>query len=409
MTYAYAAHSALRTVGNRTEVGLATTGPATFLDGMAERADVVSAALLRVADVAATRFYVFQTAADLRAQDPIITTGEGVARFESLSMCSGVAARLDVLSDGLELSTERPGTTNVDLGPDMRHLLAAVRRRDPMRLVVGETGLDVHTLDGQAHERTVDLPQRWIRSLAELQVIASGMTLRMELDARRLRSFLQALPAHTSPRESFWAQPVPDGLRLGAGRTPGAVAVGGPERLRILEPLIRHATALRVYAPEGGLGATASWWELALPNARFGLGLSPHTARGFSGEGALLEDLAGGSSQAELAAQGQLGYDVAEGRFFARTLPFGLDVLKANPRLDKARMLVETGKVRIDGDRVLVASSKGEHAVRLGAAGEPDGCTCTWYGTHRGDRGPCAHVLAARIATRAETTTTPDR
>src|SRR5665648_293444 len=171
---------------------------------MAERADVVSAALLRVADVAATRFYVFQTAADLRAQDPIITTGEGVARFESLSMCSGVAARLDVLSDGLELSTERPGTTNIDLGPDMRHLLAAVRRRDPMRLVVGETGLDVHTLDGQAHERTVDLPQRWIRSLAELQVIASGMTLRMELDARRLRSFLQALPAHTSPRESFW-------------------------------------------------------------------------------------------------------------------------------------------------------------------------------------------------------------
>lgn len=398
MTYAYANRSELRTVGERTELGLATTEHATFLDGMVERADVLSAALLRVADIAATRYYVFATAAQKAAwADPIITTGDGVVRFESLSLCCGVAARLDVLSGGLELSTEQAGTTNVDLGPEMRHLLAGVLRRDPMRLVVGENGLAVHTLDGQAHERTVDLSQRWIRSLAELQVITSQMTLRLELDARQLRGFLQTLPAHTAPRGSFWAQPVRDGLRLGTSATPGAVAIGGPERLRALAPLLRHCTAVRVYASDGGGDAASSWWELVLPHARLGLGLSPETARGFSGEGALLEDLLEESPQAELAAQGQLGYDVAEGRFFARQLPFGLDVLKANPRLDKARRLVADGKVRTDGDLILVAGTQGEHVVRLGVDGGRDRCTCRWYAAHQAGRGPCSHVLAARV------------
>jgi uncharacterized Zn finger protein len=26
-------------------------------------------------------------------------------------------------------------------------------------------------------------------------------------------------------------------------------------------------------------------------------------------------------------------------------------------------------------------------------------CTCPWYGQHRGDRGPCKHVLAVQIVT----------
>jgi len=30
-------------------------------------------------------------------------------------------------------------------------------------------------------------------------------------------------------------------------------------------------------------------------------------------------------------------------------------------------------------------------------------CTCPWWWDHRGSRGPCKHVLAARIAARART------
>ena len=31
-----------------------------------------------------------------------------------------------------------------------------------------------------------------------------------------------------------------------------------------------------------------------------------------------------------------------------------------------------------------------------------DRCTCPWWGKHRGTRGPCKHVLAARMAVRDE-------
>jgi hypothetical protein len=37
------------------------------------------------------------------------------------------------------------------------------------------------------------------------------------------------------------------------------------------------------------------------------------------------------------------------------------------------------------------------HRVRLAADGV-ESCTCQWWTTHRGRRGPCRHVLATRMA-----------
>lgn len=232
-------------------------------------------------------------------------------------------------------------------------------------------------------------------------MLASRMAPRHELAPADARAFIAALPRKTSPHEAFWLHPSASGLRLGASRRPDAIAVGGPERLRALEGLLRHATALRVYAPEQTDGPAATWWELELPGARFGLALSPHSARGFSGEGALLDGLAADDPQAHLAAQGALGYDLAEGRYFARMLPFARDVLLTNPRLARARRLVAAGAVRPEGDRVIVRGTRVDHVVQLSDGTGPDRCTCTWFADHRGSRGPCAHVLAARIATGA--------
>jgi predicted nucleic acid-binding Zn finger protein len=44
---------------------------------------------------------------------------------------------------------------------------------------------------------------------------------------------------------------------------------------------------------------------------------------------------------------------------------------------------------------VLVAGSDVEHLVRLSA--QQDRCTCPWFSKHQGERGPCKHVLAARL------------
>jgi len=380
---------------NGMRLGLATTDPGAFLDGFVERADVVAAALLKVGDIAGTRFYTppNMVAAALRAADPIVTVGDGAVRFESLSTDCGVAARLDLLDDGLDATTRRPGTTNVDVGPALRQLLAGVRRRDPMRLSVSDQGLGVQTLDGKVHERVVDLPERWVRSLAELQALASQMELAAELNAEQTRQFLRSIPSR-SGREPYWLQQVPSGLRLSTSPGPHRVAVGSPERLRALQPLLRLATGLRVYGTESEAGA-ATWWTLDLPGARLGLALSPDLSRGFSGEGALLDDLAAKNPDVDRARRGLVGYDVVNGGFFERALPFDKQALESAPRLDKARRLIDQGKVRREGDHTLVAGSYADHVVWLRSTGES--CTCQWFRKYHGTRGPCAHVLAARL------------
>ena len=149
--------------------------------------------------------------------------------------------------------------------------------------------------------------------------------------------------------------------------------------------------------------SAASWWELDLPHARLGIGLSPETSRGFSGEGALLDTLGDRSVAAADAVRGRLGYDLAEGRYFARLLPVGIDLLDEQPRLVKARALLERDGVRPEGDHHVVRGQWRDYVVRLAPDG--DRCTCTWYVDHQGSRGPCAHVLAVRLLVDGSTTT----
>ena len=105
---------------------------------------------------------------------------------------------------------------------------------------------------------------------------------------------------------------------------------------------------------------------------------------------------------ATLALSGIVGYDLAEGGFFRRELPFDLGrTERLQPRLRDARRLVDQGAVRIEaadasGLAAWVASPGGvEYRVRSTADGWT--CTCPWYGRHRGDRGPCKHVLAVQL------------
>ncbi|MFC7719562.1 SWIM zinc finger family protein [Nonomuraea recticatena] len=52
--------------------------------------------------------------------------------------------------------------------------------------------------------------------------------------------------------------------------------------------------------------------------------------------------------------------------------------------------------MRLDGSTAEVTTPGGVRRVSL-AEGS---CTCEWWFDHRGSRGPCKHVLAARIAAR---------
>lgn len=450
-TYAYGIGSQLsrNTYGGR--LGLATSGGTElhdgalrpvgkpfFFSGFVEHPGVVATALLVVARVARTRFYAPPTmlSAVLRAADPVVTVTPASLRFESFSACCGVYARLDLDASGLDASHHRSGVTNVDVNPPLREALAGLRTFEPLHLDVGDTELRVTTMAGEVVEEQVPLPSRWLKGFAEAQLLSSTMVAQHDLDAVTARAFIRALPRSSPTRSVMWATRAVTGVRLATRPTPGAACVAGPERLRVLEPLLALARGIRAYGPPAGAASPplASAWVLDLPGGRLTVALSPEKSRGFSGEGGVLTGLTSPSLASDgeriadllaldseittsdltsrfdlpearvrdalgwLAGSGQVGYDVAAGSYFHRPLPLDTTTLETmHSRLSDARSLVAAGAVTLGPD--------GHHRVTSGGTTyqvrtERDGssrCSCPWYARYRDHRGPCKHQLAVRL------------
>jgi len=444
LSYVYLRPSAVRgagasrTLALETSGGAAPAGPAAhprLFDGFLTAPTAAAAAILAVADVAAARFDQSAAAASL---DPVVTVGGGLLRLESFSGCGGVYARLDILPSGLDGDDVGHGTTNVDVSPPLRRALAVLGGLDPLHLTVGPDQLEVRTFDGRFVEKRVPLPRRWLRGFAEAQVLAAGLALRAEVPAAAAAALLRALPrpaSRSGARTTRWVVPAGRGLRPASRPAPGAVCLAGAERLSLLQPVLRHATAVRLYAPDGAEGEPAAVaWECRLPGMRLVLMFSQDAYRGFSGEGGVLSDLAAGPAAEDaadllaelpawepkvkvaalsrqaglppdrvraaltvLGASGQIGYDLAEEAYFRRQLPWSAGAAEAyNPRLGAARALVADGAVRLEGALALVGRGDQVHVVRTDEAGRLS-CTCQWWARYRGGRGPCRHVLAVRI------------
>ena len=139
-------------------------------------------------------------------------------------------------------------------------------------------------------------------------------------------------------------------------------------RIRVLDPLFHTVRELRLWS-DSDTGTSA--WEVTFATGRFFLMLSPELYRGFSGEGQVLEKLAGrrwrealpyvqsrlawqsqidsaalareigltveevDDALAVLGSRGLAGYDVTAGRYFHRELPFDLEQVETlQPRLE---------------------------------------------------------------------------
>jgi hypothetical protein len=422
--------------GTTTEV---TDGPALhpyLFKGFLTQPASAAAGMLACAANARARYYTPWHVILKMITDPVVTSNDDRLRFESFSGCGGVHARLDLLPDALDAAPRASGTTNVDFNQPMRAALASAAAGGPVLLSVGTDEVAVTTMQGSVTERKVPLPSRWLKGFGEVQALAVGMTLVTELAGSDALRFIRGIPRRASC--PLWAVPAGRTLALTASPSPGAACLAGPHRLAELGPLLRFAQGLRVYSPavDAQSRPTPSAWELDLGTARFTLTLSPENFRGFSGEGALLESLADDSATADaelmgvllawspridiariavaaglsteramlaltrLAASGRVGYDLAEQAFFHRELPFGPAMEKLHPRLADARALLAYGAVTLHDGGASVRGGNTEHRVTFAAP--HDICTCPWWGKHRGTRGPCKHVLAARMRARTD-------
>jgi SWIM zinc finger len=447
LAYRYAVPSSLSrdgvlsfaTSGGVTEVG--PTAYPYFFTGFLADPGPAAQALLACAAIARARYYLASSTL-ARLLDPVVTCNADRLRFESFSGCCGVHARLDLPPEALGAAPVASGTTNVDFNPPMRSALAgAVATAGQILLKVGDEEVTAVTESAAVVERKVKLPARWVKGFGEVSALHARMRLVADIPGPEAQRFLASLPR--AARGPLWVMPSGGRLSLAAFARPGAACLAGPERLAELRPLLRFTKRLRVYAPadSGSLPASntlpaPSAWELTIGKARFTVTISPEKYRGFTGEGALLSALATdtaaedadliclllgwdpvismpdlsassglspertGAALAALASAGRVGYDLADRAYFHRELPLGAEAAKVHPRLADARSLIDTGQVTLTEGGAM----SGGHRVTFGtgAGGAPgDFCTCPWWGKHQGTRGPCKHVLAARIVRQA--------
>jgi len=385
---------------------------------------------LTLAHVVEARFYTPPGMLQriIRQRDPVITCAGGMLRWEGFSACCGVYARLDLLGGALDADRMEPGTSNVDFNPPMRAALAKLREGERARLEVSASGFTlVPESSGAAFERRVELPARWIKGFVEVQAHQARMERRFGLSGAMVQRFLRDLPRQRTAGP-VWVTPMGNSLRLSHSPLAQGVPAGGIDRLRVLNEVARHATDIEVYA--SGDGATA--WRVETPDARLFLVLSPEPARGFSGEGQVLGDLAAASTVtarvrallrwqqtlearaiagelqageddvvralAELGTLGLVGYDLAARAYFHRELPFDVArIRRLHPRLAGARDLAGDGAVQPDGEGAWVRGRGADYYVRRDEQGAWR-CSCPWVGRHGTSRGPCKHILAVQLA-----------
>jgi hypothetical protein len=440
-TYRYA-HPSFVSDGSRPRLTLSTSPlanevPPRFFEGQLLAPKMVADLLTAVHLVVGSRFYTpANTVARLiRLADPVVTSGGGLLRFEGFSSCCSTYIRVDLLPDSYDGQVVAKGTTNVDFNAEMRAALSRIRDEAGLALAVGPDAVTLRSQDTEVTERKVELPTRWIRGMVEVQSCQAAMSRRFEVSALEAMRFMRTLPKSSTSRTPLWITPGPAGLFTTTRASAQGVRVTDARRLRLLEGLLSRAASVAVYADDAQL---ASAWVLDFGSARLTLALSPEVWRGFSGEGQALRALLNASARSAatltsvraalqwqprldaralaselglqldevrdalrvLGACGLAGFDVADGHYFHRVLPFDLSgVEDMHPRLAAARALIDAGAVTVrhtDPFDATVRSGDLDHHVRE-KAGELH-CTCPWHAAHKGLRGPCKHVLAAEAS-----------
>ena len=393
---------------------------------------IISRCLITLSNIVKSNF-TFNPAQLAMLKDPIVTAGNEQIRFEAFSMCAGVYGRVDVLPNGQSGEFIESGTTNVDFNIPLITALSKIQKKDKLVLSVGKKEVGFHK-DGQdIIERKVPLPTKWIKGLTTVQHYFAESEYYLEIDKLSAIQLFRSLPKGKIKNDLYL---IKRGGRyvFSSIKSNTALCIGGAHRLHLLTPLISLANNLSIYKHVLDQSCNLI---LHFNHVDFTFALSRNPHRGYSGDGATLENLLGDlplelirafdqysyanqsfnsidvalehdieiskieNLSAKLAAMGLLGFDIKQNSYFYRRLPFKLiRILSLNPRLKGANSLLENKKVskvtRI-GNKVesMVEGSQGENYYVV-IQDKIAKCTCPWYSKNQGERGHCKHILATK-------------
>ena len=409
-----------------------------FFNGEIIYPTIVSGGLLVLADIVSTRYFKYVPVAQ---RDPILSAQGDILRAECFSACNGVYARMDLFQSALD-GEILYGTTNVDIGSNLRKSLFNVKQGDRLKFRIGDDGwkaLHSKNLDGSVltdiHiQRPVKMPDRWIRALGNCSMLHQNMKYKFHVDGMQAKSFIAMLPPVTGKEKSGWLTPTKTGVMLKPKEEKNSVYISGIHRLSALKKIMSNVNSIFFYAPENGEPGQMMI-EVCMTGANITLSLTAKSYEGYSGEGALLDSLSTpkilecadkidnilnfesrldidkisksigivkndmNDAMELLAVSGKLGFDVRDRAFFHRELPDDPDrVLKDNPRLVGAKKLVEDTEY-IDDNIWHVKSGDTTYRVIYPTDENLENakCTCTWYLKHQNSRGPCKHILAVKL------------
>ena len=409
-----------------------------FFNGEIIYPTIVSGGLLVLADIVSTRYFKYVPVAQ---RDPILSAQGDILRAECFSACNGVYARMDLFQSALD-GEILYGTTNVDIGSNLRKSLFNVKQGDRLKFRIGDDGweaLHSKNLDGSVltdiHiQRPVKMPDRWVRALGNCAMLHQNMEYKFHIEGMQAKSFIAMLPAATGKERSGWLTPTKTGVMLKPKEEKNSVYISGLHRLSALKRIMSNVNAVYFYAPNDGEPGQMMV-EVCMTGANITLSLTAKSYEGYSGEGALLDSLSTpkilecadkidnilnfesrldidkisktigivkndmNDAMELLAVSGKLGFDVRDRAFFHRELPDDPDrVLKDNPRLVGAKKLVEDTEY-IDDNIWHVKSGDTTYRVIYPTDENLENakCTCTWYLKHQNSRGPCKHILAVKL------------
>ena len=410
-----------------------------FFNGEIINPTIVSGGLLVLADIVGTRYFNYVPVAQ---RDPILCAQGDRLRAECFSACNGVYARLDVFQSALD-GEILYGTTNVDIGADLRRSLFNIKKEDRLKFRIGDDDWKVFnskklddktTLTDILIQRPVKMPDRWIRALGNCAMLHKNMKYKFHVEGMQAKAFIAMLPPATGKERSGWLTPTKTAVMLKQREEKNSVYISGLHRLSALKRIMSYVNAIYFYAPESGEPGQMML-EVCMRGASIILSLTAKSYEGYSGEGALLDslsdlkileyadridDILNFESRLDLdvmsksmgmikkdmnaaiellAVSGKLGFDVKERAFFHRELPDDPDrVLKDNPRLVGARKLMqETSYVEDDVWHVKSGDTIYRVIYPTDMRAENAKCTCAWYLTHQNSRGPCKHILAVKL------------